>query len=270
MGKDFISTSETVGESKHFYNYQTLVCEEHGEFMSATFTLKGESRATSCPVCVSHKRDYDYIKQRKEQEQENQLAAIKAVINRAAIPPSFEHCTFDNYVIYAGETQARVVNNLRSFAENFAQVKTKNIHGILTGSTGTGKTHLAAAIINELINRGYTAVFATMSDIVNTIQSTFANKAQSKQSVIKRFIDIDLLIIDEGAVTNRDFDRNEIFDIINTRYNLKHPTLLITNIIDDLKTKLGDRVISRMQQGKFVQVFNWDDYRLKISNHSGV
>ena len=52
MGKDFISTSEIVGESKHFYDYQTLVCEEHGEFMSATFTLKGESRATSCPVCV--------------------------------------------------------------------------------------------------------------------------------------------------------------------------------------------------------------------------
>ncbi len=270
MSKDFVSTNEIVGESKHFYNYQKLVCTEHGEFISATYTLKGESRATSCPVCSSIKKDDDTKKQLKSLEQQNQLATIKAVINRAAIPPSFEHCTFDNYVIYAGETQAKVVNNLRYFAENFAQVKTKNIHGILTGSTGTGKTHLAAAIINVLIDRGYTAVFATMSDIVNTIQSTFANKTQSKQSVIKRFIDIDLLIIDEAAVTNRDFDRNEIFDIINTRYHLKHPTLLITNIIDDLKLKLGHRVISRMQQGKFVQVFNWDDYRLKSSNHSGV
>ena len=84
MLKDFISTNEIVGESKHFYNYQTLVCEEHGEFMSATFTLKGESRATSCPVCVSHKRDHDYKKQLKEQadlllkeEEKNKLNSNK-------------------------------------------------------------------------------------------------------------------------------------------------------------------------------------------------
>jgi hypothetical protein len=44
---------------------------------------------------------------------------------------------------------------------------------------------------------------------------------------------------------------------------LKHPTLVITNIINDLKEKLGHRIVSRMQQGKFIQIFNWEDFRLK-------
>mgnify|MGYP002134279423 CR=1 FL=1 len=259
-----------VEESKHFYNYQTLVCAEHGEYLSATYSLKGESRVTGCPACASIKQESDTKKLLKDNEQKNQLATIKAVINRAAIPPSFAHCTFENYAIYAGDEQNKVVNNLRYFAENFDLAKTKNIHGILTGSTGTGKTHLSAAVINELIKRGYTAVFATMSDITNTIATTFTDRKQSKQSVISRFIDIDLLIIDEAAVTNSNFELGEIFHIINKRYELKRPTLLITNIIDDLKLKLGHRIISRMQQGKFIQVFNWDDYRLKDSNNSGV
>lgn len=256
-------TGNTIVESKSFSNLQTLNCFEHGEYVSATFTLRGETRATSCPVCMVIKKEQDTQRDLQNIEKEGQLAAIKAVINRAAIPPAFAHCTFDNYVLYAGEEQAKIVNNLRYFAENFNKAKESNIHGILAGSTGTGKTHLSAAVINELIKKGYTAVFATMSDITNTIKSSFADKTQSKQAIIKRFVDIDLLVIDEAAITNKDFDRNEIFDIINARYALKHPTLVITNIINDLKEKLGHRIVSRMQQGKFIQIFNWEDFRLK-------
>lgn len=263
MTKDFATTTEIVADSKSFSNLKTLTCLEHGEYVSATFVLHGKPLATSCPVCVAIKSEQDAIKTLKDIEREGQLAAIKAVINRAAIPPAFAQCTFENYMIYAGKAQATVVQNLRYFAENFAAAKEKNIHGILTGSTGTGKTHLSAAVINELIKKGYTAVFATMSEITNAIKSSFNDKTQSKQAIIKRFVEIDLLVIDEAAITNKDFDRDEIFDIINQRYALKHPTLVITNIIDDLKTKLGYRIVSRMQQGKFIQIFNWDDFRTK-------
>lgn len=251
-------------------NCQTLNCLEHGEYVSTIFILRGETRATSCPVCISIRAEQDTQQTLRSGQQERQLAAIKAVINRAAIPPAFEHCTFDNYVIYAGEAQAKVVDNLRYFVKNFNKAKSGNVHGILTGSTGTGKTHLSAAIINELIKKGYTAVFATMSDITNTIKSSFTDKTQSKQAIIKRFVDIDLLVIDEAAITNKDFDRNEIFEIINARYSLKHPTLVITNVIDDLKVKLGHRIVSRMQAGKFVQIFNWEDFRLKDIKPLGV
>lgn len=246
-----------------FFDNQKRYCDQHGEYDSASYLLKGIKHTISCPICVQIKIDHDDKAQHLQLQKENQLAAIRAVINRAAIPPAFQSCTFDNYQIYAGDNQLKVMNNLRYFADNFAEAKVKNINGILAGSTGTGKTHLAAAIINVLINKGYTAVFATMSDITNIIKSSFNDKTKSKQSIIKQFVDIDLLIIDEAGISDKNFDRDEIFDIINRRYSLKHPTLLITNIIDELKTKIGHRVVSRMQQGKFIQIFNWEDFRTR-------
>lgn len=248
---------------KGFFNPQIANCDEHGEFTTYSYYFRDGLCQTRCPICRKIKSNQEHHQTLAELKKENQLAAIRSVINRAAVPPAFQHCTFDNYEIYAGESQQKVFNNLRYFAQNFKRAQENNVHGILTGATGTGKTHLASAVINELINNGYTAVFATMSDITNSLKSAFTDKGKSKKSIADQFVDIDLLIIDEAGISNSNFDRDEIFDIINRRYSLKRPTLLITNIIDDLKKVLGHRIVSRVQQGKFIQVFNWDDYRVK-------
>lgn len=241
------------------------ICNLHGEYDSVVVVYNelGITHTTKCRVCNDILTKQKEAEQNKLREQKERTAIIRAVLNRAAIPPAFTECTFDNYEIYLGGNQQQIFNNLRYFAENFENAKSKNIHGILTGSTGTGKTHLSIAIINELIKKGYTAVFATMSEITDLIKSSFNEKNISTKSIIDRFAAIDFLVIDETAISDKNFDKDEIFKIINLRYSLKHPTLVITNVIDELKNKLGHRSMSRLQQGKFVQVFNWEDYRTR-------
>lgn len=248
---------------KLFSPPQIAICGTHGEFEQVSFIFRGELRHTSCPICLTLKTEKENLQKLKEQKKNDQLATIRAVVNRAAIPPAFENCTFDNYEIYAGESQQKIVNNLKAFAKRFNDAKSANVSGILIGPTGTGKTHLASAVINELIKNGFTAVFVTMSDITNRLRATFNDKNKSKEEVIQQFVDIDLLVIDEAGISPSNFDRNEIFDIINRRYSLKRPVLVTTNLLADLKNTVGDRVYSRLQQGKFVQVLNWEDYRTR-------
>ena len=49
MSKDFISTSEIVGESKTFFIITRLWCVKSMVYVCDFHSLKGESRATSCP-----------------------------------------------------------------------------------------------------------------------------------------------------------------------------------------------------------------------------
>ncbi|KKL44332.1 hypothetical protein LCGC14_2366720 [marine sediment metagenome] len=110
---------------------------------------------------------------------------------------------------------------------------------------GVGKTHLVAAIANNIFNRwkGETAIcpvkFITEGDLFNSIQATFGYSAEDRKRkpsltrIIEILTYIPLLIIDDIGKEQRknvEFVQSQLFALINARYNADRPVILTTNL----------------------------------------
>lgn len=242
---------------------ETKCCSDHGQYVSALIWSPQGDNWSGCPICITNKQAANIQEILVSNSRLSKQNRINSILKRAAIPPSFENVSFENYVIAEGENQQRVFNNCKYFADNFARAVEKNKHGILVGNKGTGKTHLAIAIVKKVLTDGYSAVFANMLEISNTIRASYQNKDKSESEVLDNFTDIDLLVIDECAIGYKTFELEKLFYIVNKRYEFKRPTLVLSNELKDLESKIGSRAMSRLQEGGFVQTFDWQDYRQK-------
>ncbi|MEM7582217.1 MAG: ATP-binding protein [Acidobacteriota bacterium] len=120
---------------------------------------------------------------------------------------------------------------------------------IYIGPPGVGKTHLAAAVLSEIVERyKVRGKFVDFTSLLHQIQSTFDEKSSdSKASILSPVMNAELLVLDElGAQKPTEWVRNTLYLIMNTRYTQRLPTIFTTNYRLDSPNqqaaKGGDRV----------------------------
>lgn len=117
---------------------------------------------------------------------------------------------------------------------------------LIFGGYGSGKTHLAAAISNALIDRGIPVLFGTFSDHLEHIREEFDKTGQRKYlSMMKN---TSMLVFDDvGKEKKSEWTSQILFDVINFRYEHKLPFILTTNLDEDQLGKyVGGAIYSRM------------------------
>src|SRR5215475_12306965 len=89
----------------------------------------------------------------------------------AGIPERYRECTIDNFNDMKSADLTAAKRAAREFADRFPFVDA----GLLfVGDSGRGKTHLACAILSELIStKGTRGLYADSSALLNRIQSSF-------------------------------------------------------------------------------------------------
>jgi DNA replication protein DnaC len=102
----------------------------------------------------------------------------------------------------------------------------ENANAILLGGVGLGKTHLATAIGYEACLRGYSVLFTTAVDVINSLSA--AQAAGQLKSCLKRYLKPSLLILDElGYLPIDKRGADLLFQVISKRY--ENGAILITS-----------------------------------------
>lgn len=173
----------------------------------------------------------------------------------ARIPERYRNCTLTNYRPQE-PSQERAKATARRFVADYPAV---DLGLLFTGPVGVGKTHLAAAILAELVDTsGLHGVFCDFTDLLARIQATFSKGSEeSEDDVLQIYREADLLILDElGARRPTDWARDVLYGLLNTRYNRKRLTILTTNYGDapekpggeTLELRVGVSVRSRLAE----------------------
>jgi len=140
-------------------------------------------------------------------------------------------------------------------------IPTGNI--FVSGPVGVGKTHLACAVVNALVQQKRKAKFRTTVGLLKQIKETFGPKSgNTEENVIWQLNSAPLLVLDDiGVERPTDWVKEIIYHIIGSRYNSFLPILATSNYsLGELSEKLDDRIASRLSEGRIIKL-EGKDYR---------
>ena len=192
---------------------------------------------------------------------------------RAGIPGRYTRCTFDNFTVYPNEDLERAFRRSRDFAATFP-VRQKGL--LLAGPSGIGKTHLAAAILNECADKGIGGLYCESAALLTELRSTYDKDSGTQETdVLRRLANADLLVLDDlGADHLTRWGQDMLHTVLNTRYNQDRATVCTTRLPpspherDSLLFEIGGRLLSILHQMCDVIEFDGADYR-HAGNHPG-
>ena len=155
--------------------------------------------------------------------------------------------TFETFVPEGYGLVPRKASNLH-FAFEMAQQFAENPTGwlVLLGGYGCGKTHLAAAIANRVIDRGQAVLFVVIPDLLDYLRATFGpNSPVTYDERFDQVRNAPLLILDDlGTQSSTDWAQEKLFQILNYRYNARLPTVITSNQgLEDIDLRIRSRMV---------------------------
>lgn len=181
----------------------------------------------------------------------------------------FAFCSLDNYTATTPEQKALV--------HELGEVIERGMNGniLIIGSVGTGKTHLAYAIMNacaerwkassgEEYYRSDKVYYTTIKEIIDNIKSSWKDPTASD---METYCKVPLLIIDEiGVQYGTDSERTELYEVFNRRYNDMLPIIAISNHDKGaLLHILGQRIYDRLTGGASIFELSGKSYRQGVN-----
>ena len=176
------------------------------------------------------------------------IAASRSRSLEARIPKRYRAISFEHSDVI--EMQRRFptqVREIRAFAGDIDANLDAGRSLWLTGSFGTGKTALAMIVSKAAIDAGRTVAIYSCPRLLSVIRESI--DSGGVLDFLDRLAAIDLLHIDDlGAEHRTEWVLEQLYTIINARYEDERSTLITSNLErDDLAEQLGERIVSRLE-----------------------
>lgn len=158
--------------------------------------------------------------------------------------------TFGNFLTeidHYNEEENRALRNSLATAQRYADEAKGWL--LLYGNCGTGKTHLAAAIANELVQKGMRTIFVTVPDLLDYLRSTYApSSGITYDQEFDLLSSVQILVMDDlGAENPTPWAQEKLYQLINARHTRRLPTIITTNIVPAIfEERIASRILDKM------------------------
>jgi DNA replication protein DnaC len=135
---------------------------------------------------------------------------------------------------------------------------------VLHGSYGTGKTHLLAAICNELRTAERASRFTTAPKLFKAMQSAMEHH-EDTYLIMRKAIMTPLLVLDDvDKAKPSEFREETYYEIIDERTKHGRPIAISTNKLTELSHYIGGAACSRLSIGQIAVEMTGDDFRMEM------
>jgi DNA replication protein DnaC len=151
------------------------------------------------------------------------------------IPPRYGHCTLATFTP-GSPTLRAALEKAVAFCDGYPHLGEDEGLGLLfCGDNGVGKTHLAVAVLHELVtSKGARGQFWDFHELIREIKSSYDPETKTTElQVLQPVVEKDVLVLDDlGAWKMTDWMNDTLFYILNSRYMAQRPTVITTNYQD--------------------------------------
>jgi DNA replication protein DnaC len=153
----------------------------------------------------------------------------------------------------ARDLQTRqAVGDVQRFVENLDERLERGSGLWLFGDTGTGKTTLAMLVSKAVIEAGRSVAIYSLPKLLARIRRTYDAEpgGEGYLSFFERLTSVDLLHIDDlGAEKRSDWVLEQLYALVNERYEAQRSVVVTTNLPhEELEDQIGARTVSRLTQ----------------------
>ena len=220
-----------------------LHCSKCDGFRETIISFMEKERKVRC-ICKCQKEALD-----AEEEARLNHEKLKRIENLRRT--GFQDGELMNWTFYNDDgSHPEVMKAARNYVENFKTFKESGKGLLFYGSVGTGKTYVAAAIANALVDKGIPVLVTNFARIANKLQESF----DGRQAYLDDLNKFDLIVIDDLATERKtEYMQEIVFNVVDARYRSGLPMIITTNLgIETLKnptsvsdTRIFDRILEK-------------------------
>lgn len=237
--KEEQNTTKNIGESlEHVIKIKSIIPEE-----------EAATRAKVCPHCNG--RGYVYIGDEGDVdlcECAKKRNAVKGMRN-AGLPKRFEMSSIDTY-IPKNDAQAKAKSIAKDYCNSYKTVRQRDCNGLIfVGKPGCGKSHLAAGVMKRVIrDYGEACAFMSSVQLFESLRPHADDNGEDIDTQREALTTAGLLVIDDlGTEKLTEWVEEQLYYVINGRYNAMLPTVITTNLrLADIMQRYGARIVSRL------------------------
>lgn len=191
----------------------------------------------------------------EEQKRKRFRNMINVIYKQNYVGRKYQELNFENFIIDLNNKNAvKMANDYIN--KNKDKILSNGL--IIMGESGVGKTHLAAAIANKLIENDKIVLMGRLTTLLDMIKETFRDTTKSENELIELYSNVDMIIIDDlGTEKISSWALEKLYTIIQNRFENGLPIIITTrfdknglisrfNYSNDLD--LVDATISKLYQ----------------------
>ncbi len=192
------------------------------------------------------------------------VAQAKARSLSAVIPRRYRDVSFDRPPVTEIEPPV-VVTETRRFVDRIDEKLDAGQGLWFVGPTGTGKTTLAMLVAQAALKAGRSVAIYSLPRLLNEIRDTHRAE-HSHLELLDRLTAVDLLHIDDvGAERTTEWVLEELYSIVNARYEDQRSMVITTNLDhDQLSAQISERTVSRLTEMCLQLPLHGHDRRLEL------
>ena len=168
----------------------------------------------------------------------------------AVLPRRYAEVSFDRNPV--ATMPDRVVRPIRGFVRDLDANLDAGRGLWLFGEVGTGKTTLAMLVAKAALEAGRSVAIYSLPRLLNEIRRTYDDGSDSSYlQLLDRLAEVDLLHVDDlGAEKSSPWVLEQLYAIVNARYEGERSMTITTNILDReaLAEQITPRTVSRLEQ----------------------
>jgi DNA replication protein DnaC len=180
------------------------------------------------------------------------MARKRAAAVAGRLPKRFREVSFDREPVVSIERRnPALIREVRAYARNIGERLDEGRGIWFVGGVGTGKTTLAMLISKAAMEADRTVAIYSLPRLLGLLRDTYDDDAPfSLHELIGRLCDVDLLHVDDvGAEQSSPWVLEQLYTIVNTRYEDGRAILLTTNLDrKELEEQIGPRTVSRIHE----------------------
>ena len=241
---DNIFRSAQIREDEYLGENGLIYCSNCKTARQKKIVVAGKVMEPRC-MCTCQTADYE----RQEQERKHREFLNTVEKNRSVglTDPVLRKHTFANDLGY----NPNQMGMAKQYVDNWEKAREASAGLLLWGNVGSGKSYIAGCIANALLDKGVPVMMTNFARLLNKLTDLYSG---DRNTYIDSFNAYQLLIIDDlGVERNSEFAREQVFNIIDSRYRSQLPMIVTTNLSlkkmqnpgDLARFRIYDRILER-------------------------